>query len=128
MRRVVVTGLGLVTPLGGDVEIAAGSPADSGGDDGRASAARFARLLALACGDDGSCYVADGARVRRFDGGRVETLAGSAPGFADAEGVAARFGAIRAIASAGGKLYVADVEYGRVYRFSVELPEPSAQQ
>lgn len=88
-----------------------GSRTEPGSADGSASTARFVAPSAVASTSDG-CAVADGARLRTLIGGnRVETLAGSIPGFLDARGTLARFGGLRAIASLpDGAFLVADPE------------------
>lgn len=88
-----------------------GSRTERGSADGSASTARFVAPAAVAATPNG-CAVTDGARLRTLIGGnRVETLAGSIPGFLDARGTLARFGRLRAIASLpDGGFLVADPE------------------
>ncbi|MFC3551680.1 NHL repeat-containing protein [Lysobacter cavernae] len=102
------------TPFGWDAQLSL-----SAGDgvlglrDGQALQARFADPYGVAVGADGSVYVADAGdnnRIRRIGrDGMVSTLAGSAEGFVDGAGVAARFDTPSGLAlDRAGNLYVAD--------------------
>lgn len=98
-----------------------GSRTERGSADGSASIARFVAPAALAATPDG-CAVADGARLRTLAGAnRVETLAGSIPGYLDARGNLARFGRLRAVAAVpDGGFIVADPENDAIRSVSTE--------
>ena len=93
--------------------------------DGQGLAARFDEPYALVRGRDGSVFVSDGGeanRIRRVaPDGRVETFAGSAEGFANGRGAAARFHTPAGIAiDRHGALYVADSGNHAIRRISPE--------
>lgn len=98
-----------------------GSRTERGSADGSASMARFVAPAAVAAAPNG-CAVADGARLRKLAGAnRVETLAGSIPGFLDARGNLARFGQLRAVAALpDGGFIVADPENDAIRSVSTE--------
>lgn len=98
-----------------------GSRTERGSADGSASTARFVAPAAVAATPDG-CAVADGARLRTLSGAnRVNTLAGSIPGFLDARGNLARFGRLRAVAAVpAGGFIVADPENDAIRSVSTE--------
>ena len=104
-----------ITPAGVVSTLAGGAAGDA---DGPAADARFTFPEGVAVGTDGAVYVADTGnhRIRRIGpDGRVGTVAGGAPGFADGAGVAARFNTPRAVAVDGaGNLFVADAGNNRV--------------
>jgi sugar lactone lactonase YvrE len=81
--------------------------------DGEAGGARFSEPFGLAIAADGTIYVADAGDadlIRRISpDGRVATVAGGGPGFADGIGEAARFSTPSGLAiDADGTLFVAD--------------------
>lgn len=85
----------------------------AGRRDGPVAQARFDDPFGLVADEVGNVYLADGGdsnRIRRIGSdGTVTTLAGSAEGFADGSGAAARFHTPSGIArDAAGNLYVAD--------------------
>ncbi|WP_265583918.1 NHL repeat-containing protein [Chitinimonas koreensis] len=85
----------------------------AGRRDGPAAQARFDDPFGLVADEAGNLYLADGGdanRIRRIGAdGTVTTLAGSAEGFADGAGAAARFHTPSGLArDAAGNLYVAD--------------------
>lgn len=98
-----------------------GSRTERGSADGPAPVARFVALSAIAPTARG-CAVADGARLRSIAGEtRVETIAGSIPGYLDASGTLARFGRIRAVASGPDALFVvADPENDAIRSVSAD--------
>ncbi len=104
----------------GSLTTIAGSPGNSGSDDGTGAAARFAALGGIAVGPDGDLYVVDtgNQRIRRVTpAGVVTTYAGSTAGFAEGAPGAARFGNPRGIAvGANGDVYVADQANQRIRR------------
>ncbi len=103
---------GVVSTFAGD-----GYP---GASDGVGAGARFDRPIDVAIDPTGSVIVADWGnhRIRRIaPNGAVTTLAGSAAGFADATGAAARFrGPAGVGVDAAGNVFVADGENHRVRR------------
>lgn len=102
-----------ITPAG-VVTTFAGSPGNSGSDDGTGSAARFNYPSALAVDSAGNIYVADfrNSTIRRVTpAGVVTTFAGLAgnSGAVDGTGSAARFSTPSGVAvDASGNVYVAD--------------------
>src|SRR5687767_618192 len=81
--------------------------------DGPAERARFSEPFGIAAALDGTIFVADAGhadRIRRISpDGRVSTLAGGAPGFADGAGALAAFSTPSGLAlAADGSVYVAD--------------------
>lgn len=105
LRR--ITPAGVVTTL-------AGSPGQSGTQDGTGASARFNRPQAVAVGADGTIYVADTGNhtLRKVTpAGAVTTLAGSpgVSGYTDGTGTAAKFYQPTGLAvDAAGTLLVAD--------------------
>jgi sugar lactone lactonase YvrE len=100
----------------GSLTTFAGKRDTTGGEDGKGSAARFAKPRGIAIDRDGTLYVADEANhnIRKITAdGVVTTLAGAAgqAGAVDATGTNARFNAPRAIAvDAAGNVFVADTD------------------
>ncbi len=104
--------------------IIAGTDGASGSADGSSYEAQFNGPVGVACGEDGSIYVADtyNDRIRVISrDGRVRTLAGgSEPGFADGMGPDARFDTPCGIAITGdGSLLVADTGNHRIRRLEL---------
>ena len=107
----------------GTVSTVAGS-GEPGFADGPGETAMLNAASGVAVGPDGALYVADygNNRIRKitFAGGTatVSTLAGNAaPGFADGQGVAARFAAPSDLTvDTAGVVYVADTDNNRVRR------------
>ncbi len=91
---------------------------DVGNSDGRGVGVGFNRPTSVAVGPEGQLYVADVAnhRIRRVEpDGRVETIAGSAPGFSDGVGSSAAFRFPCGVdVLPDGNLVVADRENHRV--------------
>jgi DNA-binding beta-propeller fold protein YncE len=95
----------------------------AGWRDGDAGRARFADPFDVAVAPDGTLYVSDAGasqRIRVIAGsGRVSTLAGGQPGFADGPGATARFDTPSGIAlDSRGILYVADTGNNAIRRVS----------
>jgi len=102
------------------VEVLAGD-GQLGSADGAAVNARFSDPFGIAVGPDGAVFVADAGesqRIRQVSiDGVVSTLAGSAAGFADGTGAAARFETPSGIAlGSDGALYVADTGNNAIRR------------
>jgi sugar lactone lactonase YvrE len=104
----------------GTLTTIAGSPGNSGSDDGAGAAARFAALGGIAIGPDGDLYVADtgNQRIRRVTAaGVVTTYAGSTAGYTDGAPNVARFGNPRGVAVAtNGDVFVTDQANQRIRR------------
>ncbi len=106
----------------GYVSTVAGSPGQSGGDDGNGAAARFVAPYGVAVDSSGNLFVADlgGSTIRKITpSGDVTTLAGSpgSPGSADGIGAAARFSGPGALAiDSAGDLLVADTGNNTIRR------------
>lgn len=86
-------------------------------------ATRFSDPFGIASAPDGTVYVADGVGAHRIyritPAGTVETLAGSAEGFADGPGQSARFSAPSGLAvGRDGHIYVADTGNDAVRRIT----------
>jgi sugar lactone lactonase YvrE len=111
-----------------EVSTIAGTPSLCGNDDGALEKTTFCDPAGLAYGR-GSLFVADAGTqtVRRIDleNGKVSTLAGEpfARGDVDGTGRGARFSSPTGLAFAGGALFVADREDGRVRRVDVGTGE-----
>jgi len=97
--------------LDGTVSTVAGT-GSTGDSDGDAATATFSGPTAIACGDDGTLYIADTGnhRVRTLAAGKVATLAGLGPGFKDGPKAGAQFVAPAGLSWLGTSLYVADTE------------------
>ncbi len=114
-----------ITP-GGLVTTLAGSPGQTGHDDGLGNAARFNFPSALAIDPAGNLYVADTLNhaIRKITpAGQVTTPAGNpaANGTDDGIGNQARFNSPRGIAYApGGLLYVADTDNQTLRRITAD--------
>jgi len=89
----------------------AGSPGNSGTQDGTGGAARFTDLKSITVDSSGNIYVLDGCAVRKItSAGVVTTFAGSVlvSGFVNAVGTAARFSDPFSIRIVGAVIVVAD--------------------
>jgi sugar lactone lactonase YvrE len=89
-----------------------------GCNNGPAASAQFSYPFGVAVDSAGIIYVADSAnyRIRKIDiNSNVTTLAGSTQGFANGQGIAAKFGIIASVAvDSAGSVYVADQLYDRI--------------
>lgn len=94
----------------GKVSTIAGLDGNSGFADGDAAGALFNAPIGVAVADDGRIFVADtyNDRIRVIENGKVSTIAGSLPGFADGTGMDAKFHTPCGIAIWQDKLLVAD--------------------
>ncbi len=108
-----ITPGGLVTTVAGN-----GTPSSI---DGIGTAASFESPNALTIDAAGNLYVADASKIRKITpGGNVTTIAGSTAGFADGNGLAAKFwGPSGLTMDAAGNLYIAD---GANYRIRKMTP------
>lgn len=100
----------------GEIETVAGKENQSGFADGDAANALFNAPIGVAVSEN-KIFVADtyNDKIRVVENGKVSTLAGSEPGFADAEnGQAAKFDTPCGIALKNGKIIVADAGNRRV--------------
>ncbi len=108
-----VTPAGIVTTVAGST---------LGSADGTGANAQFNRPSGIAIDAADNLYVADefNSRVRKITStGTVSTLAGSASGFADGIGTAARFeGPIGVEVDASGNVFVADTKNNRIRKIS----------
>ena len=104
--------------LAGMVTTLAGSPEESGHENGNGSAARFYYPSSVAVDGAGNVYVPDAAIRKINSSGTVTTLAGTPVYDAnpDGLGIAARFDRLRGIAVDGvGNIFVADIGTGQPY-------------
>lgn len=110
-----------VTPSA-TVTLVAGIPDTFWYGDGAAAAAYFHTPGDVAVDSAGNVYVADtnNHRIRKISpGGEVTTLAGSAAGFADGVGAAARFQSPEGVAvDSAGNVYVGDTGNYRIRKIS----------
>ncbi len=117
IRKVVVAS--------GEVTTLAGSPGESGSQDGAGTAARFSYPHGIASDGTGALFVADSnATIRKVEvaSGEVTTLAGSPGerGHTDGTGATARFDHPHELASDGaGNLFVVDSENYTIRRVVV---------
>ncbi|MBL7998726.1 MAG: SMP-30/gluconolactonase/LRE family protein, partial [Candidatus Kapabacteria bacterium] len=107
----------------GTVTTFAGSTDGSSGDaDGNGTAARFFEPSGIAIDVEGTLYVTDhwNHRIRKVSkDGKVTTLAGSAEGYADGKGTAAKFNHPMDIAvDVSGTVFVADAFNHRIRKIS----------
>ncbi len=100
----------------GEISIIAGFDGDSGFADGDAAAALFNAPIGIAIAGGGKIFVADtyNDRVRVIENGKVSTIAGSSAGYADGNGVDAKFHTPCGIAIWHDKLLVADAGNRRI--------------
>lgn len=94
----------------GEISTIAGFDGDSGFADGDVAAALFYAPIGVAIDNDGKIFVADtyNDRIRVIENGKVSTIAGSSPGYADGNGADAKFHTPCGIAIWQDKLLVAD--------------------
>ena len=109
-----------ITP-GGQVSTFAGSGLQ-GDEDGTAALARFNAPLDLVIDNEGNLYVTDNHRIRKISAqGVVSTVAGSTPGYADGDGVSAKFYYPAGMGlDAQGNIYVGDLLNNRIRKISFE--------
>jgi sugar lactone lactonase YvrE len=112
-----------ITPAGA-VSTLAGSPGQSGAQDGLGSAARFSALVGLAIDGSGNLYATSGNAIRKITpAGLVTTVAGDEVegGSSDGPIATARFTQPLGIAiDAAGSIYVAESFPGRVRKITPE--------
>lgn len=128
IRRVSLTAPYAVTTLAGGGTTGTPCPgvAQATCLDGPGLTARFAQINHVQY-NNGYVYIADYThnRIRRLNlsTGIVETIAGTgAAGSADGDGVIATFNAPSGLTSAGGYLYVADINANKIRRVSLTSP------
>jgi NHL repeat len=90
--------------------------------DGSALVAQFFDINDMVADSKGNLYVTDVHRIRKITpAGEVSTLAGKSTGFADGEGVSAKFNTPTGLAiDAAGNIYVADFGNNRIRKISFE--------
>ncbi len=100
----------------GEVSIIAGSKGKFGFADGETAAVLFNGPIGIAIDSDGKIFVADtyNDRIRVIENGKVSTLAGGSPGFADGRGAEAKFYTPCGLAVWQDKLLVADAGNRRI--------------
>lgn len=109
-----------VTPAG-VVSRFAGS-GTKGTADGNAANSQFDSIIDLAVDSQGNLFVIDGNRIRKVTSqGVVSTIAGSTEGFADGDGIMAKFKAPFGLAiDAQNNIYVADANNNRIRKITIQ--------